>query len=218
MNILLRLTFLTFTLGLGLTGSLQAAKSKQSKQKQFSHEYMKNGVSIKYKEITSQESKKRLGHSFNLRRGSDRIIPIEVKITNHSSRGVNFSKDDLDLKLVSLNEVKAYVKYQARMERIWGIECSVLLAPIAYFAVVIAALACAVINPWWLFPGVLVTSLIVTAAPTAAAYWSYRKAQESVHNKMLTPYARFDIDYIAPNKTLTQVVYVKRKDLSALQG
>ncbi len=223
MNILLRLTFLTLTLGLGLTGSLQAARYKQSKQKQFSHEYMKNGVSVKYTEITSQESKKRLGHSFKPRRGSESIIPLEIKITNHSSSGVKFSKDDLDLKLVSLNEVKAYAEHQAKIGGMCGVGCSVLLAPFVevvfvLIAVSIFAILSSVVTSLSTglaigIPLAILSTLAITAAPATLGCWNYRKTQKIVRNKILTPYVRFDIDYIAPNKTLTQVVYVKRKDL-----
>ncbi len=211
MNILLRLTFLTFTLGLGLTSQLQAAKSKQSKQKPFFHRYKKNGFSIKLREMTPQESKKRLSHPFEPRKGSDSIIPLEVKITNHSSRGVNFSKDELNLKLVSRNKVIASVRRQLGPIR------ELIICLLCLLIIMLIAFILMFIFPW---AGITFYMLMnIVALPYCQPIIKRQMNIRKVCINVTCPYIRFDyLNYIARKKTLTQVIYVKRKDLPSLQG
>ncbi len=213
MNILLRLTFLTFTLGLGLTSQLQSARYRYD---YFSHEYKKNGTSVKIREIPSKEAKNKLGWPFKYRKSSSAIIPCEVKITNHSSRGIHFSKGDLNLKLVSQKELKRYTE-----SKTWGNG----LLPYSWARFVtflgglelgaLLAFPFAVLYSTYLFVPIV---LGVAVANLIYVDFHLRRSEKSFHGKMLYPYIQFDENYIAPDEMLTQVVYVKRKDLSALQG
>ncbi|OGB97550.1 hypothetical protein A3F06_03395 [candidate division TM6 bacterium RIFCSPHIGHO2_12_FULL_36_22] len=207
-------SFFMFIIGIVFASPLQAAQSKPSnRQKHYSHEYMKNGVSISIQEMTPQESKEKLGNEFKRRNKAHAIIPLAVKVTNHSSRGINFSRDDINLKLASLQDVRIQAEFQARLYVAIGAGACIF-APFIF----IAGIWCAILAAWagWpllVFEGILIGSLIVSMAPSVICGLQYRKEKKKIRDNITSPYETFGMNYIAPNETLTKVVYIKRKDL-----
>ena len=164
----------------------------------------KDGITVAVKELSPQESRKKLSsHIFSSRRNANSIVPVVGTITNYSNRAIRFAKKDIGLKLVSSDIICKKLESAERGQLLAGILSSLLLIPLCLFV----AFDCLL-----LYQPVLCAICCMVALSLPICVYSDWKKARTVKKKVVKPYESLGVMDVEPGESTEFTFYVRKND------
>ena len=181
-------------------------------QQYFSGTTTRDGISVSVKELSQQDAKRRLGNKFawGKRKRPYSLIPLSVSVTNNTDRLIEFSKEDIGLKLVSAKELKRSLA--SRLEAI-SFFLGTGLIFFMYFSVpILIGMALCSANIFMIIGLYVFATILLPDLFVCCRIWQSSKNRTSAYWKVLAPYKE-GYQYVGPDEAEETIIYVRKKDL-----